>query len=180
MEKDALVDVMGTACNPYQVDFFSCRGYASDSELFNAAQRLRRQVTHGEKAVTALHLGDHDPSGCDMTRDIAERLHLYSDGYVPRRAVKRIALNMDQVEEYQPPENPAKITDSRAGAYIAEHGGSSWELDALEPQVLVDLVTHHIEDCVADPDAMQALKDKAQRQRDAMIEAVAGMEVDDE
>jgi len=54
--------------------------------------------------------------------------------------VNRIALNMDQVQQYNPPPNPAKLTDTRAADYIAEHGHSSWELDALEPTVLVELV----------------------------------------
>jgi hypothetical protein len=44
------------------------------------------------------------------------------------------------VEEYSPPPNPAKITDSRARTYIAEYGAHSWELDALDPDVLGALV----------------------------------------
>ena len=47
---------------------------------------------------------------------------------------------MNQIEEFNPPPNPAKITDSRATAYIAEFGYNSWELDALEPSVMVDLI----------------------------------------
>ena len=68
-----------------------------------------------------LHLGDHDPSGMDMTRDIQDRMDLFVG---PGRSieVKRLALNMDQVREYSPPPNPAKITDSRAEAYIQEYG----------------------------------------------------------
>ncbi len=84
-----------------------------------------------------IHLGDHDPSGLDMSRDIAERLSLFAENTVE---FKRIALNMDQVDEYQPPENPAKLTDSRGSKYIDLYGDSSWELDALPPQVLVQLI----------------------------------------
>ncbi len=54
--------------------------------------------------------------------------------------VNRIALNMDQVEKYNPPPNPAKITDSRAAGYIKIHGNESWELDALDPKVLTTLI----------------------------------------
>jgi hypothetical protein len=84
-----------------------------------------------------LHLGDHDPSGKDMSRDIVERLELFTGEKVQ---FERLALNMDQVEQYDPPPNPAKITDSRASAYIAEFGDESWELDALDPTVLSELV----------------------------------------
>ena len=47
---------------------------------------------------------------------------------------------MDQVRQYNPPPNPAKLSDSRSDIYIAEFGGESWELDALEPNVLAGLV----------------------------------------
>ena len=47
---------------------------------------------------------------------------------------------MDQIDQYKPPPNPAKITDSRSDSYIAKFGESSWELGALEPTVLTALV----------------------------------------
>lgn len=58
--------------------------------------------------------------------------------------VRRIALNMDQVDQYSPPPNPAKITDSRARGYIARYGRSSWELDALDPVTIGDLIRAHV------------------------------------
>jgi hypothetical protein len=58
---------------------------------------------------------------------------------------------MDQVRQYGPPPNPAKITDSRSGDYITRFGTESWELDALDPQVLDDLIREHVED-LTNPD----------------------------
>lgn len=142
IEKDALVGVISQVCQRYDVDYFSCRGYTSQSELWGAAQRMLSYERAGQKPVI-IHLGDHDPSGVDMTRDIRERLELFEADV----EVRRIALNMDQVEEYQPPPNPAKLTDSRAGGYIREHGRSSWELDALEPTLLDRLIEEEIWDC---------------------------------
>jgi hypothetical protein len=83
-----------------------------------------------------VHLGDHDPSGIDMTRDIIDRLRTFGCDL----EVNRIALNMDQVEEHNPPPNPAKMTDSRFQDYAEQFGDSCWELDALEPQLLTQLV----------------------------------------
>ena len=54
--------------------------------------------------------------------------------------VRRLALNMDQIVEFNPPPNPAKLTDTRASAYIMEFGPDSWELDALEPTVIDGLI----------------------------------------
>ena len=132
IEKDALLGVISEVCEKLDVPYFSCRGYTSQSEMWGAAQRTEQY----EQPTLIIHLGDHDPSGIDMTRDIRDRLAMFMGGL----EVKRIALNMDQVDKYTPPPNPAKLTDSRIGAYIAEFGEESWELDALEPQVLVDLV----------------------------------------
>ncbi|MEV4059691.1 hypothetical protein [Nonomuraea dietziae] len=139
IEKDALVGVITGICQQYDVDYFSCRGYTSQSELWGAARRLRRYEDAGQKTVI-IHLGDHDPSGVDMTRDITDRLELFGAS----TEVVRIALNMAQVEEYNPPPNPAKLTDSRATGYIREHGRSSWELDALDPATLARLIEEEI------------------------------------
>ena len=88
-----------------------------------------------------LHLGDHDPSGIDMTRDNRERLNMFAESRVE---IRRIALNMDQVETYSPPPNPAKLTDTRANDYIAAFGSESWELDALEPRVIDQLIRDQV------------------------------------
>jgi hypothetical protein len=135
IEKDALVGVIEGVCDEFDVPYFSCRGYTSQSEMWAAGQRLKMYGRH-EQTPIIFHFGDHDPSGKDMTRDITDRLELFMGGL----EVKRLALNMDQVEEYEPPPNPAKTTDSRYGAYIAEFGEESWELDALEPAVIATLI----------------------------------------
>lgn len=141
IEKDALLSVIETVCNRYQVDYFACRGYASQSELWRAGKRLERRAGEGKKVIV-LHLGDHDPSGIDMTRDNRDRIEQFS--WNAGVEVKRLALNFDQVEEHNPPPNPAKISDSRAMNYIARHGTSSWELDALDPTVIRDLIENEI------------------------------------
>jgi len=154
IEKDALVGVLERVCNGWDVPYFSCRGYTSQSEMWGAAQRLIRCSGNGQETVI-LHLGDHDPSGLDMTRDIQERLRLFMrhEGVQPV-IVKRIALNMDQVSQYNPPPNPAKLSDSRANWYVGEYGYDSWELDALEPKVIEELIRVSIEEIV-DPDIYQ-------------------------
>lgn len=95
-------------------------------------------IEAGWPRIVVFYLGDHDPSGMDMTRDVADRLRMFSD-WTPIE-VRRLALNIDQVRELQPPENPAKVTDSRAKKYIERFGRSSWELDAVEPTALAQMV----------------------------------------
>ena len=128
-------------CQENDVSFFSCRGYVSDSEMWRSAMRMHRHTCNSQKLIV-LHLGDHDPSGIDMTRDINDRLQLFSR-YADIE-VRRIALTMEQIEEQSPPPNPAKVTDSRYANYAAEFGDESWELDALEPQYISRLIHDEI------------------------------------
>lgn len=146
IEKDALVGVIEGVCDRLDVPFFACRGYTSQSEMWGAARRLMHWRDQGQTPVI-LHLGDHDPSGIDMTRDIVDRLALFAGDM----EVDRLALNWNQVERYNPPPNPAKLTDTRADAYIARFGSSSWELDALEPTVIAALIEAAV-DQFRDPD----------------------------
>lgn len=180
VEKEALAGIVERAADRHDCAWFSCRGYVSQSELWGAARRHLEYLKAGQRVVV-IHLGDHDPSGIDMTRDITDRLRKFifqdwlneqmpnMDGASVRYGdiskhlvhyldsgdhgidsgnnngrdpfeIKRIALNMDQVEEYNPPPNPAKLTDSRSTDYIFQYGDESWELDALDPATLGDLI----------------------------------------
>lgn len=167
IEKDALVGVIEGICEELDVPFFSCRGYTSQSEMWAAARRLAAYRKNGHRQVPIiLHFGDHDPSGKDMTRDIEDRLQLFMGGM----EVRRLALNTDQIEQYNPPPNPAKVTDSRAAAYIAEFGTESWELDALEPAVIAALIRDTVMG-IRDADLWAAAVEREDRHRDLLAQA---------
>lgn len=141
VEKEALAGVFRRACDGLAVPLMSCRGYMSLSEMFDAGQRIRHRRLSRGQPTRILHFGDHDPSGIDMTRDIEERLGMFAHAPV---TIERLALNFDQIEQYDPPPNPAKETDSRFEGYAAQYGEESWELDALEPRVLAQLVRDNV------------------------------------
>lgn len=132
IEKDALLGVIEPVCQRWRLPYFACRGYSSQSEQYRAGKRFAEWRDNGQVPMV-LHLGDHDPSGIDMTRDNTDRLAMFAEGDVD---VRRLALNMDQVNRYKPPPNPAKESDGRSAPYIAKYGPSSWELDALDPKVI--------------------------------------------
>lgn len=143
VEKEALGNVIAKACKPWLVPYMSCKGYLSASEAWRAGERFRKKLLEGKQCVL-IHLGDHDPSGIDMTRDNKERMDLFT-GLPDYVDVRRIALNMDQVRKYSPPPNPAKETDTRSPKYTRRYGNKSWELDALEPRVMEQLISDEIE-----------------------------------
>jgi len=144
VEKDALIGIVSQVCKSLDVPHFSCRGYTSQSEMWVAAQRFLCE-DHRESR-TIIHLGDHDPSGIDMTRDIQERLYMFGADV----EVKRVALTMEQIERFNPPPNPTKLSDARAGAYIQKYGRECWELDALEPKVITQLIRNEVAELVDD------------------------------
>lgn len=136
IEKDALVGVIERPCNELRVRYTACRGYVSQSAQYEASKRFLKTLRNRQVPVI-FHLGDHDPSGMDMTRENREKIELLVGQPIK---VVRLALNMDQVERYKPPPNPAKETDIRFAGYAAEYGDESWELDALEPRVIERLI----------------------------------------
>lgn len=169
IEKEALAGVFEGVCDELQVPFFCCRGYTSQSEMWRAGRRIRRHRRNHK--VVVLHFGDHDPSGIDMTRDIVDRLEMFSESLMD---VQRLALNMDQIDQYGPPPNPAKITDSRAAEYIELYGEESWELDALEPRVLADLVRTHVNQ-YRDLSKWNAMVEREEDEREKLREIARNM-----
>jgi len=160
IEKDALVGVIEPVCTKMRVPYFACRGYTSQSEAYRAGKRFERTQDQGRQPIV-FHLGDHDPSGIDMTRDNQDRITLFSLNNDIK--VRRLALNMDQIKKYNPPPNPAKETDSRFAAYIKKYGAKSWELDALEPKA-IDALIHEALSELIDPDAWDRAMHVEQRQ----------------
>jgi hypothetical protein len=163
IEKDALTGILMDVCGEEDVPYFSCRGYTSQSEMFAAGMRLKSHAKAGRNPVI-IHLGDHDPSGIDMTRDVADRLTLFCGSPVE---VNRIALNWEQVQEYQPPPNPAKMTDSRFAGYEANYGSESWELDAIEPLAMQNLIRDAIR-TYRDDDAWDAAVEREQEGKNTL------------
>lgn len=133
IEKDALSSVFYRVTSKYHIRLMVNRGYSSVTAMYDAYKRLNT-------GDTILYFGDHDPSGLDMIRDIRQRLSDF--GLIVN--VVPVALNKEQINKYNPPPNPTKVSDPRAGWYIEEHGHTSWELDALQPQVLIDLAESEI------------------------------------
>ena len=146
VEKEALVGVLEPVSRRFDVPLLAARGYPSSSVMREFAVERVMPTFEAGQDVIVLHLGDHDPSGIDMTRDLDEKIKLFSDYDNTDQyfEVVRIALTMDQINDQRPPPNPAKSTDSRFAGYSKLFGDQSWELDALSPQFIDRLTSEHI------------------------------------
>lgn len=155
VEKDALAGVLQPIARQFHATMMVNRGYSSQSAMYEAANRFKDKFVEGQPGIL-FYLGDHDPSGEDMVRDIRDRLKMFG---VYDLEVKKLALTMDQIEEHDPPPNPAKLTDPRSDAYVAEHGASSWEVDALPPEVLTEIITSAFDE-VIDQDKVDEITER--------------------
>lgn len=186
IEKEALADVMRHACDPFYVPYFACRGYLSASEMWNAVHnRFLPAMEDDDKRIVIFYLGDHDPSGLDMTRDIPARIaeflsHHLEDGITEHTLdeygveVRPLALNMAQITEQNLPPNPAKTTDARFKKYRSRYGSESWELDALDNHYLVDLVQEAILEEL-DQDILDEARKKEEADREKLRDMISMM-----
>jgi hypothetical protein len=174
VEKDALAGVLEPVARRYHVVLMVNRGYSSQSAMYESANRINRNIDqYNCDDATILYLGDLDPSGEDMVRDINERMEMFGC----YASVEKVALNMDQVQRYSLPPNPAKLSDSRAAAFIAKYGTSSWEVDAIPPRVLQRLISDAIEERL-DMGVMQEIIDKETEDKRRLSEAMKGLDDD--
>jgi hypothetical protein len=167
IEKDALVGVIEGVCTEFRVPYYAHRGNVSTSDTYEAGKRFADIIGQGQVPIV-LHLADHDPKGWDMTRDVRERLKLYTGTPVE---VRRLGLNMNQVRRYRLPPNFAKEKDTLYKKYIREFGTRDcWELDALRPNVINALVRTELEKLV-DPRVWKRALAAEQRNRTKLAKA---------
>lgn len=197
VEKDALSGVLKRITEKYHIPIMVNRGYSSVSAMYDSYERFVEAFRQDQK-IKILYLGDYDPSGIDMIRDIRDRIKEFFSSedfksdlfekldyeerlnvndeiqkeldftqyefdsdirdYINDESEKRyfekwfsenfivepIALTIEQIKQYNPPPNPAKRTDPRAKDFIEKFGSTSWEVDALPPNVLNTILDNKI------------------------------------
>jgi hypothetical protein len=173
VEKQALAGVLEPMADEFHVVLSVNKGYSSASAMFDASQRFKRRG-HGKPKIL-FYLGDHDPSGEDMVRDIEDRLYEFGVGDLK---VVKLALTWEQIQEFDPPPNPVKFSDSRAEAYRDKYGDECWEVDALPPDELQRIIREAFEGEV-DEEAMNIVKALEEKGKDALREAAERMESDE-
>lgn len=169
VEKQGLTSAVKPVCDQHGVSFFACKGYPSVSALWDWLQQAdfacngderddgyrfgdmhysERHVGGTAEEAVILYFGDHDPDGFEIPRSSERALRRLMETYdrdIPLR-FKRVALSLDQAEQYRLPPFEAKMTSARYAGYRAEHGTDrAWEIDALDLRVLRDLVKTEIE-----------------------------------
>ncbi len=162
IEKDAVLSIIAPVCNQFDVPYYSLRGWGRPSDKMDAAHRFSRYANSGQHSVI-LHAGDHDPTGLSATENIENETRKYMRELAGEQfaSVRRIALNMDQIERLTIAPNKIgedgdKSQESRWAGYVQKTGSrDTWELDALEPNVLQKIIRTEIERCITDKRAWE-------------------------
>lgn len=162
LEKDALAGVLvPTVVEECGLDLHVTRGYASVSYLQSAADFIH---TDGRPSYVYL-LTDFDPSGLGIADTV--KAELIRRSYPTEVYVECLAVNREQIDEWDLPTRPTKTTDSRASKFVRQHGTGSVELDAIPPATLRSLVRNSIEEHM-DPEELRALKLAESQERDLL------------
>ncbi len=114
----------------YRIPLVAGGGYRGKSNLYEAAQRFQDDG----RPIKILYLGDFDPSGMDIERDLTTA---FFDIWGLEVTVERVLLTREDTLKL-PSKGLANKKDPRFGKYVAKWGtDQAWELDALPPKELL-------------------------------------------
>ena len=171
IEKDALSTIVSNVSTGYAVRTCPSKGYPSFSYVKDAANRLQ-ELEH--EKIVIIYLGDFDPSGLDIPRDLHSRLVRYGVSY-EKLTIDRVALTREQIDENNLPPAPAKRSDARFQGFLEATGADDVvELDALEPPILQDIVKEAIEKYI-DTKLWNERGKEAEEERDKLREVLGNM-----
>ena len=155
IEKDALLSIVAPVCHEFDVPYYSLRGWGRPSDKFDAARRFSQHADHGQRSLI-LHAGDYDPTGLSATQNVETEVSKYMRQLAGEFVdVRRIALDMDQIEQFNLAPNKIgedgdKSHESRWAGFVQANNGrrDTWELDALPPVALQDIIREEIQKCI--------------------------------
>ena len=108
-------------------------GFASATSVWDASNN-----GNDDRPMVALYIGDFDPSGmCMSERDLPERIAEYGGDHIEFR---RIALTAEHTRTLPSFSVEDKKNDKRYKWFKQTYGDRCWELDAMDPRQLRDLV----------------------------------------
>jgi hypothetical protein len=178
VEKDAVAGTVQALAAEYDVPIRVCRGYASVSFAGEIADEWRRC----QKPIVANYLGDFDPSGLDIERDLIAKLERYGGRECVRDTMPgprefgwcRLGVLSGDFDAHNLIRLPVKRKDCRAASFIREHGTSCAEVDALSPVELRRRVRAAILSHI-DPVRWERLREVERIERKGMQEYMAAM-----
>ncbi len=189
-ESDSIAAVIAQVADRYTVPVYVGRGFTSRGYLHQSAEEITSAIQTG-KEVVVLHVGDYDPSGEHIYRDVFRTLKEYvlaAYGGVPvagiRRALadkvehdgwvdfnvkslgfERLALTPQQIEEYDL--QYAEVTNPESTHARGFTGRGTVEVEALLVEDLLPIVENAIRSRI-DQQALKVIEVAEASEREVM------------
>jgi hypothetical protein len=136
-EKGTIRGVLQPVLDKYGVGFRAVHGFSSATMAYDVCN-------DDDRPLIILYVGDYDPSGMFMSKcDLPERFFKYGGDHIE---LKRVALVQDQLAGLASFPASDKKKDPRYTWFVKNYGKKCWELDALDPNDLRDIVEQAILD----------------------------------
>ena len=146
-EKNTIEPIVRPVAAEFTIPLTSGRGYCSLPPRRAMAQRYQMS---GKQKLILLLVSDFDPDGEQIAQSFARSMR--DDFRIKKIHPIKVALTAEQVEEYElPPVLSAKPTSTNYDRFVDKHGETVFELEALEPDTLQEIVRDAI-DSVIDTD----------------------------
>ena len=141
-EKLTIKTLVKRVASTYTIPVTIGRGFCSIQPRHDIAVRFQKS---GKDRLVLLLLSDHDPDGEEISQSFARSMR--DDFGIENLDPIKAALNEDQVRELDlPPSLEAKSKSSNYGKFADQHGRFAYELEAVEPEKLQEILTEAIDD----------------------------------
>jgi hypothetical protein len=165
-ESRSIAGVILQTCQKFGVSLYPAGGYTSISFAYEAAESINWYYKGRE--VRVFYVGDYDPAGIDIDRDIKQKLRRHLKPEVSLTFI-RVAITKEQIERYDLPTKPRKKGDRRSPE-VEE----TVEAEAMSPSLLRDLLRNEIE-ALLPPHALAAARAEDERGRQLIEQLAEGL-----
>jgi hypothetical protein len=165
-EKNTLLNIIKPVAAECCIPLTIGRGYSSLPPRKKLFDRFRLS---GRQRLILLVLSDYDPEGEDIAHSFARSMR--DDFGITNIQPIKVALTADQVTRMRlPPIMTAKKTSSRHKGFVAKHGETVHEIEAVPPQELQGILREAV-NSVMDVQAFNR-EVEAEKQDAAFLEGV--------
>ena len=148
-ESRSIAGMIQGDCNELAVALYPCGGFSSETFIFEAAEQINNRDDN--RPVTIFYIGDYDPAGVLIDRDVESKLRRHLSADVEMDFV-RLGITPEQIDQYQLPTKPRKETDRRA-----QHVKQTVEAEAMPADIMRALLREAVE-ALLPPDALAVAK----------------------
>lgn len=140
-EKLTIEGTIRPVCEQFAMPFITTRGFVS---LPPRAELARRFKQSGRDTLVLIGISDFDPSGQSILESFVRSMR--DDFGIKSVEMVKAALTEAQVSEFRlVPRMTAKSGDSRRAGFVEQFGDDVFELEALRPRDLQDVLRRTIE-----------------------------------